>query len=615
MSSSPDERAGGAAARGARAAHPALRLVIAAVFLALLVSPVLIRRLTQAEPVAPSGASRAAALARYGFALEEVAGAAGIRFTHRSPVLDPKLAPIMPVIASAGASVSIVDFDRDGWPDIYVTNSAVGGANALYRNNHDGTFTDVAPRLGLADVNRPGTGVSMGAVWGDYDNDGYEDLFLYKWGRVELYHNDQGHGFTRVTEQAGLPPWMNANTAVWLDYDGDGLLDLFVGTYFPAQVDLWHLNSTRILQESFEYAENGGRNYLFHNLGHGRFEDVSQAMGLTSTRWTLAAAAADVNGDGYPDLFVANDFGIDELYLNDRGKRFREIGRASQVGRTPKSGMNATFGDALNRGQWDVFVSNIAEPGVLLHGNDFWVPATDSGQAPRYRDMAGAAGVQLAGWSYGAQFGDLNNDGWLDLYLTNGFLSGEKRESYWYDYSMVAGGNGSIIADARNWPAVAGRSLSGYERDHVWLNDGAGRFQDVSAAVGVGGNHDGRSVALADLWNRGVLDVVVANQHGPLQVYRNTVAPGRHWIEFALEGTRSNRSAIGAELRLYWSGMEQLQQVTGGNGFAAQNDRRVHFGLGTATHVDRVVIRWPSGRVQTIADPGIDALHRIVEPR
>ena len=156
---------------------------------------------------------------------------ASISFTRLRRSI-PNSSPIMPEVASMGASVSIVDFDRDGWPDIYVTNSAIGSKNALYRNMHDGTFKDVAEEMGIADVNQPGTGVSTGAVWGDYDNDGYEDLFLIKWGRPELFHNDHGHGFTRVSEHAGLPPWINANTAIWFDYDGDGLLDLFVGGYY-----------------------------------------------------------------------------------------------------------------------------------------------------------------------------------------------------------------------------------------------------------------------------------------------------------------------------------------------------------------------------------------------
>ena len=169
----------------------------------------------------------------------------------------------------------------------------------------------------------------MGAVWGDYDNDGYEDLFLIKWGRPELYHNDQGHGFTRVSEQAGLPPWINANTAIWFDYDGDGLLDLFVGGYYSEDIDLWHLTTTRIMPDSFEYAKNGGRKYLFHNLGHGKFEEVSEKVGISSRRWALAAAAADLRGTGHPDLFIANDYGVSELYFND-GKRFHEVGAADR---------------------------------------------------------------------------------------------------------------------------------------------------------------------------------------------------------------------------------------------------------------------------------------------
>ncbi|MBI4410354.1 MAG: CRTAC1 family protein [Gemmatimonadetes bacterium] len=592
-----------------------LRILATLAFLALVLTPLAIRRFSSASDVAEAGLSPRAALERYGFVLQEVSADIGIRFSHQAPRLDPKLEPIMPAVASVGAAVSVVDFDRDGWQDLYVTNSGAGSLNALYRNERDGTFQDVAAGLGVADVNRPGTGASMGAVWGDYDNDGYEDLFLYKWGRPELFHNDGGRGFTRASERAGLPAWINANTAVWFDYDRDGWLDLFVGCYYPAELDLWHLKTTRILPESFEYAQNGGRNYLFRNRGDGSFAEVAETMGLVSRRWTLAAAAADVDRDGDPDLFVANDFGINELYLNQDGERFREVGREASVGRAPKSGMNAAFGDVLNRGQWSLFVSNIAEPGVLMHGNDLWVPTSDSGEVPGYRNLAGAMGAELAGWSYGAQFGDLNNDGWLDLFVTNGFVSGEKRDSYWYDYSLVVGGNRNIIADARNWPPMEGRSLSGYQQDRVWLNDGAGRFRDVTRAVGAANPYDGRAVAFADLWNRGVLDVVVAYQRGPLLVYRNTVARKHHWIAFELEGTRSNRSAVGAEVRLYWAGMERVQQVEGGSGFAAQNQRRVHFGLGPASLVDKVVIRWPSGAVQTIDSPALNALHAVTEPR
>ena len=348
MSARRTPTASAAAAAGPR---PALRAIVTVVFVALLAAPPIAHRLTEAAEPA-GGVDREEAVSRYGFALEEVAGEAGIRFTHRAPVLDPKLAPVMPAVATMGAAVAVVDFDRDGWQDLYATTSAVGGANALFRNRGDGTFEDVAGAVGLADVNRAGTGVSMGTVWGDYDNDGFEDVLLYKWGRPELFHNDGGRRFTRVTDRAGLPAWVNANTAVWFDYDGDGLLDLFLGAFYPEDLDLWHLEHTRVMPESFEFAQNGGRNYLFRNLGGGRFEEVSERLGLTTRRWTLASAAADVDRDGDLDLFMANDYGINELYLNEDGRGFREVGRDAAVARTPMSGINASFGDVMNRGDW-----------------------------------------------------------------------------------------------------------------------------------------------------------------------------------------------------------------------------------------------------------------------
>ena len=581
---------------------------------ALLTVPLVMRRVAARREADRSRSDLASVMARHGFYLQEVSRAAGINFVHQAPELDHKLDPIMPEVASMGASVSVVDFDRDGWPDIYVVNSGEGSKNSLYRNMHDGTFTDVAGEMGLAEVNQAGTGVSTGAVWGDYDNDGYEDLFLIKWGRPELFHNDQGHGFTRVTDKAGLPPWINANTAIWFDYDGDGLLDLFIGGYYAEDIDLWHLTTTRIMPDSFEYAKNGGRKYLFHNLGGGKFEEVSSKAGINSRRWALAAAAADLRGSGHPDLFIANDYGVSELYFND-GKKFHEVGERTGVGFAPKSGMNAAFGDILNEGRYAVYVSNISEDGILIQGNNLWVPKEGtSGEDLKYENLARDFGVELGGWSFGAQFGDFNNDGTLDLYLANGYISLDHNRSYWYDFSKVAGGNSTIIGDAKNWPAFDGRSLSGYQSKRLWLNDGAGRFVDVAQAVGVSDTYDGRAVALADLWNRGSLDVIVANQKGPLLVYKNTVTPENQWIEFELEGTTSNRSAIGARVTLFWNGQEQAQEVSGGCGFAAENDRRLHFGLGKFPQIQKAVIHWPSGKEQTIENPAPNQLLKIKEP-
>lgn len=593
---------------------PVLQVVLTVIFICLLATPLVVKRIS-AKHAAASKAEfdTKESLARHGFHLQEVSHAAGIDFVHQAPVLDAKLAHIMPEVASMGASVSVVDFDRDGWPDLYVTNSAIGSRNRLYRNMHDGTFEDVAGELGVADVNQAGTGVSMGAVWGDYDDDGYEDLFLIKWGKPELFHNDQGKGFHRVSV-AAFPPWINANTAVWFDYDGDGLLDLFVGGYYPEEVDLWHLTTTKMMPDSFEYANNGGRKYLFHNLGDGKFEEVSAKVGISSRRWALAAAAADLRGTGHPDLFVANDYGVSELYLND-GKRFEEAGKSTGVGFAPKSGMNVSFGDIFNQGRYSVYVSNISEDGVLIQGNNLWVPKDGTeGQHIEYTNLARDMGVELGGWSFGAQFGDLNNDGALDLFLTNGYVSLDRKRNYWYDFSKVAGGNSTIIGDAKDWPSMDGRSLSGYQQKHVWLNDGAGKFVDVAQSVGVTDVYDGRSVALADLWNRGVLDVIVANQRGPLLLYKNTVASENGWVEFGLEGTKSNRSAIGAQVTLEWNGQKQIQQISGGSGFAAQNDRRLHFGLGKNPVISRAVIRWPSGKIQTLQAIVPGKLYKVKEP-
>ncbi len=593
--------------------------LLAVVFVVLLATPFLIRHFGARAPVTSADGDP---LSRYGFKLTEVAKGAGIYFQHEGPTLDSKLNHIMPQVASMGAAVSIMDVDADGHNDLYVVNSKEGSFNRLYRNRGDGTFEEIAERLGLADLNRMETGVSMGAVWGDYDNDGYDDLLLHRWGRPELFHNDAGAAFTRVTDTAGLPPWANINTAIWLDYDKDGRLDLFMGGYFSEALNLWKLADTKIMPESFEYANNGGRKYLYRNLGGGRFEEVSAKAGITSRRWALAAVAADLRGTGYPDIFIANDYGVSELFVNEGG-RFREVGRESGVGYAPKSGMNASVGDVLNQGKFAIYVSNISEEGILLQGNNLWMPTGGTKALATYENLARSMGVDLGGWSFGAQFGDLNNDGFLDLYLVNGYVSASRAESYWYDYSKVAGGHEVVISDAKNWPAMGTRSLAGYQQKKVWMNDGAGRFIDVAQMVGATDRFDGRSVALGDFSGHGALDVVVANQRGPLLLYRNDVAPGRSWIAFSLEGgcgvtsaagTCTNRSAIGAQVEVFWNGQQQIQEVSGGSGFCSQNQRRLHFGLGADAKVDKVVVRWPSGKMSELTGPEVNHLHAVKEP-
>src|SRR5579872_83089 len=411
---------------------PLSRVALTLILVGLLAVPAILRRIhgaPAAAPVAPASATNA-----YGFTLTECAKQSGIDFVHEAPVLDARLKPIMPEIAAMGASVSIVDFDRDGLQDIYVTNSGEGAKNHLYHNLGNGKFEDVAEKMGVADLNRAGTGACMGAVWGDYDNDGYEDLLVYKWGRPELFHNDAGRGFTRVTDTAGLPDHVNANTAIWVDYDNDGKLDLLICGYYREDIDLWHLKDTKMMPESFEYARNGGRKYLLRNVGDGKFEDVTAKVGLDSHRWTLAAAAADLHGTGYPDIVLANDYGVTELFENEHGEHFREIGSAAGIGAAPKSGMNATIGDLTNQGRYCIYVSNISEPGNLIQGNNLWVPRSAPGGPLEYDNMARTMGVELGGWSFGAQFADLNNDGYLDIFLTNGFISADRNKSYWYDF-------------------------------------------------------------------------------------------------------------------------------------------------------------------------------------
>src|SRR2546426_459878 len=490
------------------------RFIVLAAFVAAIVAVIMLN----------AGAMAGVATASESIHLSEVAHASGIDFVHESPTLDPKVAHIAPHIGALGACVSVADVNNDGWPDLYFTTSRFGASNALYLNQKDGTFRDISAEAGVGAINRAGEGVSMGAVWGDYDNDGFEDLLVYKWGYPQL----------------------------------------------------------------------------FHNLGNGRFEDVTAQSGLRT--WMNS------NGDGWPDLYLANDYGPEELFLNHEGKRF-ELARAG-LEDDSKSGMAVAVGDVYNRGEHDVFVTNISEKGFLFQGNNLRLNFLK--QLGHFKEVATGV-VADAGWAWGAQFGDLNNDGLLDLFVANGFISADSGRDYWYAMSKIAGAQGNIFEDAKNWPPIGSASLSGYERSRVLLNRGQAGFLDVAQEAGVTDLLDGRAVAMADLFNRGLLDVVIANEKGRALLYRNTANPA-HWVELKLVGTRSNRSAIGAEVTVEIGAGRQRQVVDGGSGFCSQNDRRLHFGLGDQ-RLGRVTIRWPSGQTQVLEGVQIDQLHEVTEPR
>lgn len=551
------------------------------------------------------------------FRLREVSAESGIDFRHQACKVDPRVRNLEPHITALGASVAVCDADGDGHPDLFATSSAFGSASALWLNDGRGRFREAAADAGLAQLSAAGEGAAMGTVWADADNDGDQDAFLYRYGHSALFENLGDGRFREIGAQAGVRAWINSNAACWLDYDRDGLLDLFVTGYFHERVDLWNLADTRIMQSSFEFAQNGGINRLYRNQGGLRFEEVTERAGIAGRRWTMAVAAADFDGDGWCDLYLANDYGPEE-FLRNRGDGTFEERTDLGLSESSKSGMSVAVGDFENSGALGVFVTNISRRGFLFQGNNLRQNRLADERRPRFVNLSDAASsvmreVTDCGWAWGAQFGDLDNDGLLDLYVANGFLSQSPQEEYWYDMAKVAGGAGGIFEDALNWPPIGDKSLSGYERSRVLWNRGGQRFVEVGERAGVGDRFDGRAVALADLAGRGALDVIVANQRGPLLVYRSEAPAENDWIQLRLRGARSNKDAIGARAELVFDdGSRQAQVVLAGSGFSAQNDLTLHFGLGRrAPRSIRVI--WPDGRSQDFGALPPRQRHLLVE--
>lgn len=552
------------------------------------------------------------------FRLREVSAESGIEFVHRPCQIDPRVKNLEPHITGLGASVAVCDADGDGHADLFATSSAFGSPSALWLNDGAGRFREAAAQAGLAQLSAAGEGAAMGTVWADADNDGDQDAFLYRYGHSALYENLGASRFREIGEAAGVRAWINSNAACWIDYDRDGLLDLFVTGYFHERVDLWNLSDTRIMQSSFEFAQNGGRNRLYRNLGELRFEEVTEAAGIEGTRWTMAVAAADFDGDGWCDLYLANDYGSEE-FLHNRGDG--TFGARDDVGlaESSKSGMCVAVGDFENTGRLGVFVTNISRRGFLFQGNNLRQNRLADERRPRFVNLSDAASSVLrdvtdCGWAWGAQFGDLDNDGRADLFVANGFISADRESEYWYDMAKVAGGAGDLFQDARNWPPIGAKSLSGYERSRVLWNRGGQRFEEVGEHVGADDEFDGRAVALADLSGRGALDVIVANQSGPLLIYRSEPRGDPAWVQVRLHGTRSNRDAVGARVELQFDdGTRQAQCVLAGSGFSAQNDFTLHFGLGQGRSVTASSVVWPSGERQEFGALAARRRHELVE--
>jgi tetratricopeptide (TPR) repeat protein len=537
---------------------------------------------------------------------EQIAATAGLAARHHTRVFNGPHRDVLGMFTYGGASVAVGDYDNDGFDDLFVTDSAEGSLSHLYHNDGGLHFTDVTAEAGVGGGNLPQAIVSD-ALWLDYDNDGWRDLLVLRFGTPILYHNEGNGRFRDVTAQSGLTTFTNAIAAIAFDYDNDGRLDLLIGNYFKP-VNLFDLKDPHILPTDLDNAANGGGVTLWHNAGNGRFADVTEKAGLAGhTGWTLDVGHGDFDNDGWQDLYLACDYGTDRLFMNNRDGTFRDV-TASAIGYDTKKGMNAEIADYDNDGLLDVYVTNITDE-YMRECNMLWRNNGDG----TFSDVARETGTCETGWGWAAKFGDFDNDGWLDLFVANGLRSAGKENYIPVLLEMIIR-PGVDFSDVNSWPAIGDMSWSGHQRKKLLRNTGGHAFKDVAAAAGVNNDLDGRGIGVGDFDNDGRLDLVQTNANQPLLFYRNTSSGTGHWIELRLVGTRSNRDAVGARVTVETaSGLKVIREVNGGNGYASQSSQRVHVGLGVDAAVRSIDIRWPSGTHQQVTAP-VDAVTTIREP-
>jgi enediyne biosynthesis protein E4 len=504
------------------------------------------------------------------------------------------------IIETTGTGVAVFDYDNDGWPDIFIVNGTTleglpqdkAATNHLYRNNHDGTFSDVSKAAGLAGP--PGWG--QGVCVGDYDNDGWEDLYVTYYGKNRLYHNNKGV-FTEVADKSGTTGSGKAwgTGCAFIDYDRDGLLDLVVANY----VD-FDLATAPSPGERASCVWKGvpvmcgprglppAKNILYHNLGGGKFADVTLKAHIDQTpgHYSLGVATFDFDDDGWPDIYIACDSTASILFRNNHDGTFTDIavtaGAAYNEDGREQAGMGVTIGDFNGDGRLDIFKTNFSDDTSTLYRNN--------GNGT-FDDVTFAAGLglhtQYLGW--GTAFFDFDNDGWPDLLVVNGHVYPEVDKQHL----------GSTYPEPRI----------------LYHNNGNGTFTDISANAGSGiiAMHAGRGLAIGDFWNDGRLSAVVSNMNDHPSLLVNQVRSPNHWIAIRTIGTKSNRDGIGARITVKAGSRTFVDEVRSGASYASSSDIRVHFGLGTTAKIDWVQVRWPSGRVEQFENLPADTIQTLKE--
>jgi hypothetical protein len=523
------------------------------------------------------------------------------KFRHRSGT--PEKATIL---ETPGSGVALLDYDNDGWLDIYLLNGSTVPAlqgkepaprAMLFHNNHNGTFTDVTDKAGVANE-RWGFGVAVG----DYDNDGWPDIYVSNYGKNRLYHNNRDGSFTDVAEKAGvtLGGWSTGPT--WGDYDHDGLLDLFVPGYLkfdPGHPPVGGQNGLPLTACQFRGVSfpmcgprglPGETDHLFHNNGDGTFADVSKKAGVSDPQgyYGLASVFVDVDDDGWLDLAVANDSVPRYLYRNHHDGTFEDLSYLSGFALTneglAQASMGIAVGDYNRDGRVDFAVTTFSDDYKTIYRNDGEFNFSD------VTYPSGLVGPSIPFLAWGIGFIDFDNDGLLDIFVANGHI-----------YPSV---------DQRDW------GTTWAQRPQLFRNLDGVRFQEVPAATGSGLADviPARGATFGDLFNDGHIDVVLNNMDSPPELLRNVVKNGNHWITLKLVGgPKGPRDAIGAKAFLTAGGVRQRADVVSGGSYGSSSDPRLHFGLGTAAKIDKVEVHWPDGKKEEIVAPGVDKILTVVE--